>query len=162
MAQSTRDRAVRDALRRRIWTAWNQRGPAIAPPGADPLHAPIPARDEPLDAQYLRARIREDFIPMAQVCYDSFLTRRPGVGGTLQMDFTLVGEAGLGGVVDEAEVHSPEVDGGFAPDQPWDPEFFRCLRESLLTVAFRPPPASGRLRVRYPLTLSPESPDGGS
>lgn len=161
IAESVRDRAVRDDVRRRIWSAWNARGPATAPAGADPLRAPIPARDEPLDTDYLRARIREDFIPMAQTCYESFLTRRPGVGGRVVMDFTLVGEAGVGGVVDEAEVHGPAEDGGAARDDVWDPGFLTCLRESMLTVAFRAPPQSGRLRVRYPITLAPDAPDAG-
>lgn len=159
--RTVRDRAVRDDVRRRIWTAWNARGPAVAPPGADPLHAPIPARDEPLDAEYLRARIREDFIPMARVCYDSFLIRHPNVGGRVIMDFTLVAESNVGGVVDEADVHGPEVDGGPARDEVWDREFLTCLRESMLTVAFRAPPQSGRLRVRYPISLAPDTPDGG-
>nr|MBK7068918.1 hypothetical protein [Deltaproteobacteria bacterium] len=45
----------------------------------------------------------------------------------------------------------PEVDSGFAT----------CLRESMYTVAFRPPPGRGSLRVRYPFIFRPEDSGAG-
>ena len=68
------------------------------------------------------------------------------------MNFTIVGDEHVGGIVDEA---SAEVgDGGFGDD-----ELVTCLRESMGTMAFRPPPRSGRVTVRYPLRFESDSPD---
>lgn len=163
LARTVRDPGVRDDVRRRIWAAWNQQGPATAPPSADPLHAPMPVLESgAVDPQYLRQRIREDFVPMAQVCYESFLSRRPGTSGRALMDFTIVGDPSIGGVIDEATVGDANADAG--PEAPgvFDPEFVTCLRESLMTVAFAPPPQRGRLRVRYPLQLRPDAPDAAT
>jgi hypothetical protein len=156
-ATTVRDRAVRDEVRRRILAAWLLALPAAdaAPPDAT-FYAPMPLLDGgTVDPVYLRERIREDFIPMARQCYDQLLARSPGVAGRAVAEFVIVGDERVGGVADEVSVDPG--DGGLA-----DPGFATCLRESLSTVAFRPPPGRGSLRVRYPFTFAPDAPDASA
>ncbi len=111
-----------------------------------------------LDPDYIRSRIQDDLVPMATTCYDQLLTRSPGARGEMAMEFTIVGAPGVGGVVEEAE-----LDCGAAREGPLtEPDFARCIRESLMTVSFQPPDERGRIRVRYPLRFAPEAPDASA
>ena len=149
-----RDRAVRDDLRQRILDAWRgvrpEESPAVADAGA-PAAVAMPVLDGgTVDPAYLRARITEDFLPLAQSCYEQLLTRQPTAGGRAVTEFVIVGDERLGGVVDDVNVESG--DGGLA-----EAGFATCLRESMYSLAFRPPPGRGSLRVRYPLTFSSDA-----
>ena len=161
---TVRDRSTRDDIRRRIFAAWTGNtapSSAQAQQGApDPLRDPMPQIDGRVDPTYIRDRIREDFVPMAQTCYESLLTRKPGVGGRIVMNFTIAGEPGVGGVVDHVTIETTD-DAGVSDGGVSDGDFVNCISESLLTVAFRPPPERGQLTVRYPLTLRPDT-DGGA
>lgn len=151
------DRAVRDDLRRRILAAWLESMPTVAEAmdAAVPALVPMPVLDGgTVDPTYLRERIREDFVPMARQCYEQLLGRQPEASGRVLAEFVIVGDERLGGVVDEVSVAAR--DGGIT-----DPGFATCLRESMYTVAFRPPPGRGSLRVRYPFTFTPGRPDAG-
>jgi hypothetical protein len=154
---TVRDRATRDQVRAQIFRAWS--AAQGAPPTGDPLHAPMPTLDGGrVDPDYLRARIREDFLPMAQACFAQYERRAPGNGGRVVMRFVILGDPHAGGVVDEAELEA--LDGGVGDGGTGDPEFATCLRESMMAMAFAPPPESGRLRVTYPFAFRPG--DGGA
>ncbi len=146
------DRAVRDDIRARILAAWLSTLPEVDA-GFDAglaVQLPMPVLDGgTVDPAYLRERIREDFVPMARQCYEQLLGRRPDASGRALTEFVIIGDERLGGVVDEVSVQ-PD-DGGLA-----DEGFATCLRESMYTVAFRPPPGRGSLRVRYPFIFRPE------
>lgn len=164
--RTVRDRTVRDEVRRQIFRAWS-RASAAAPPSADlpppdPLRAPMPTLDGgAVDPDYLRARIREDFAPMAAQCYDQWAARAPGApAGRVVADFVILGDERVGGVVDEVTLESGDRDAGPDAGVLGDGEFQTCLRESMMAMAFRPPPGRGRLRVRYPFRFQPG--DGGA
>lgn len=146
------DRAVRDDIRARILAAWLSALPEVDS-GFDAglaAHIPMPVLDGgTVDPSYLRERISEDFVPMARACYEQLLGRRPDASGRALTEFVIIGDERLGGVVDEVTVQPG--DGGLA-----DEGFATCLRESMYTVAFRPPPGRGSLRVRYPFIFRPE------
>lgn len=167
-ARTLHDRAQRDALRAALVTLWQreaaaaraeQARDAATDDDAGARYPAMPTRDGGVDPEYLRSRIREDFLPMAGACYDQLLARRPGVEGRVVIDFTLVGDSRVGGVVDEASLHYG--DAGVADAGLMESGFETCLRESMLAMAFAPPPGSGQLRVRYPLNLRPDAPDAG-
>jgi hypothetical protein len=151
------DRAVRDDIRARILAAWLSSLPQVDS-GFDAglaLQLPMPVLDGgTVDPAYLRERITEDFVPMARACYEQLLGRRPDASGRALTEFVILGDDRLGGVVDEVSVQPG--DGGLA-----DEGFATCLRESMYTVAFRPPPGRGSLRVRYPFTFRPDGSDAG-
>ncbi|MFO0562158.1 MAG: hypothetical protein U0269_29355 [Polyangiales bacterium] len=118
-----------------------------------------------LDRDYIRERIRGDFIPMASRCYELLQSRRPGFGGRMIMRFRIIAHEQLGGIVEDVSVEDGARRDGGAPDAArtafGDAAFETCVRESLSTVAFRPPAQGGQLSVSYPLTLEPDAPDGG-
>jgi hypothetical protein len=164
--RTVRDRARRDEVRRQIFLAWSHAASATQThaeaPAADPLRAPMPTLDGgSVDPDYLRARIREDFLPMAAQCYDQWTARAPGAAaGRVVADFVILGDEHVGGVVDEVTLESPERDAGPDAAVLGDGDFQTCLRESMLAMAFQAPPGRGRLRVRYPFRFAPG--DGGS
>lgn len=168
LARTVHDRAVRDAVRRQIFLAWSRAADATAvapsptPQAPDPLHAPMPTLDGgAVDPDYLRARIREDFLPMAQQCYAQWEHRAGGApAGRVVTDFVIVGDEHVGGVVDEVTLDSGDHDAGADAAVFGDGDFQTCLRESMMAMAFQPPPGRGRLRVRYPFRFAPD--DGGA
>lgn len=141
-----RARADRDRVRRQIYAAWGQ-----VPPEDRPTAAPAASDAPALDRKYLQDRIREDFAPLARSCYEDALVRVPRLAGKVVLDFTIVGDEAVGGVVESAELG----DGGTLHDA----EFGNCIRESLLSVTFKAPEHGGRVTVTYPFDFSPGEPD---
>ena len=101
-----------------------------------------------MDPSYLQSVIREDFVPMAKKCYEELLTRQPDAGGRIMMTFKIVGDDKLGGIVEDAAV---EADGGVA-----DEKMSTCVRESLSTLAFRPPADDDVVTIVYPVVFNPK------
>lgn len=146
------DRAVRDELRRRILLAWaNNPDEKVATAAKEGRFVPIPD-DRDASREYLREVVREDFVPMARQCYEELLTRKRGASGTLLISFKLVGDEKIGGVIEDADV---ETEGGLA-----DEKLLTCIRESFLSLAFRPPP-NGWMTVRYPLVFAADDEHDG-
>ena len=152
---SVRDRAVRAQIRAAIVRAWS-----VGANGAElTVDAPIPPRTGTLGADFIRGRIREDFVPMAGECYESLLRRRPGVAGRLVMEFEIVADANHGGLLEDARM--VPHDGGVPDAGLEEAEFLTCMRESMMTVAFLRPEGDGRMTVRYPFRLRPDDEDAG-
>jgi len=154
IAQTVADRRVRDELRRRIFAGWAQdegeKG-AAARTGKVP---PMPqSSDGQVDPTYIQSVIRQDMLPMATRCYEEMLSRKPDAGGRLELVFKIVGDDSLGGIIEEAE-----IDGGIAGAL-GDARMESCIRESLLSLAFRPPPNDGWVTVTYPLELASDDRD---
>ena len=134
----------REDLKKKIYGAlWAESGKV--PSRSEIERAPPSAA--PLSPAYVQSRIREDFKPMAAKCYEELLSRHPDAGGTEVMEFTIVADEKLGGIVEETNLG----DGGTMVD----PSFSTCMRESLSTVAFAPPPKGGKTTVHYPFSFSP-------
>jgi len=146
------NRMARDLEREKIWRSLgrkHQLEPA-APGSAAPSEAAANLLPS-LDPEYVRGAIREQLVPVAVDCYNTVLTREDeSAGGTLVFEFTIIGDADVGGVVEAVELGEGST---FAS------EFLReCLLESLLAVTFPPPPEGegGRVEVRYPMTFTPD------
>src|SRR6185436_3500755 len=101
-----------------------------------------------LPREYIQARIRQDFFPLAISCYESALARSPNLRGRIVVDFMIVGDAKVGGIVDQAEIdEKSDIE---------DPEFRTCLRESMLSMVFEAPENDGWLTVTYPFVFEPD------
>ena len=111
-----------------------------------------------MDPKYIQEVVRGEFFPMAEKCYEELLTRKKGAKGRIEMSFTIVADEKHGGIVEDVGVDS---DGGVA-----DEKMTTCMRESLSTLAFRPPAHGGYVTVVYPILFSPgdddEEPKGGA
>ena len=154
ITKTLHDRAVREALRKRILEGW------AASPDPDTAEAakrgrflPAPTADggTGMDPKYIQEVVRGDFMPMARSCYEELLVRKPDAGGRVEMSFTIVADEKLGGIVEDA---SADPDGGVADDK-----MTTCMRESLSTLSFRPPAHGGKITIVYPIGFSPEERD---
>jgi len=162
------DRRRADEMRARILALLAEAGPGRVP---DPV-PPEPRRaasagnrfrempsggpgNQAKSAQgdYIRSVVRDDFFPLAQQCYAGAMTKHPGLRGTVELDFRIVGDTKVGGVVDEASL-------GDAGDL-HDDDFTECMTQSMMSVTFDAPPGGGEVTVKYPISFSPEENDAG-
>jgi hypothetical protein len=141
--QATRERAdaIRKQLDERRGRAQNATAVA-APPDAEAEKEAAQGRRE-----FLQKAVREQYIPVAKSCYEELLARSPNASGKVVLYFSIVGDEDTGGVVDHVETRE-----GTSFD---DPEFLLCMRESMYSTLFDPPPNGGQTTVEYPLELSP-------
>lgn len=117
-------------------------------PGVRPALPPMP-EEEARRREYLRRTIREQYFPAARDCYAELLERQPTASGKVVLEFAIVGD-GDAGVVDRVALREDEstID---------DAEFTLCMRESMYTAVFEPPPpGAGETTVVYPVELRPE------
>ncbi|MBX3230257.1 MAG: hypothetical protein KF837_23245, partial [Labilithrix sp.] len=94
--------------------------------------------------RFISQAIRDDFVPLARDCAKQLAARKPDAHGTAVVAFELLGDAKIGGVVNEAEIDHAKSD-------LVDPEFETCVSESLMSVYFDPPPAGGRATLSFPV-----------
>jgi RNA polymerase sigma factor (sigma-70 family) len=165
-ASAAEARRTRDAMRADIVEALRKRdaaapkAPAPPPPPAATARAAAPAApadDAPpspgaarghYEPAYIQSVFREAMFPLMRQCYENALAQKPALAGKIALDFTIVADPDVGGVVDEAEL---------APDSDLDDsEMATCIRESLLTLTFdKPPSGGGYVTVKYPVEFSP-------
>jgi hypothetical protein len=153
------DKKRRDEMLARIEQARRDELAAQAQPQATPSAAPDAGRglydwQGHLDKTYIQDRMHEDFFPLARQCYTAALERDPTMGGMIELKFSIVGDARVGGVVESASLGDRTTIG--------EKEMATCMRESMLSMAFAPPEHGGRVEVTYPIVFSPEDDDGGS
>jgi hypothetical protein len=160
-AERARSRQMADAVRRhaaRRRAAEAAKQPASArrehqefrfrrdPSAAAP--APPLSEEEERRRDYIQRTMREQYFPIARDCYQELLERDPKASGKVVLEFAIVGD-GDAGVVDRVETRDDEN----AID---DPEFVMCMRESLYTAVFEPPPpGASETTVVYPVMLEP-------
>jgi len=98
---------------------------------------------------YLRRTVREQYFPAARDCYQELLGRQPTAEGKIVLEFAIVSD-GDAGVVDRVAIREDK-------DTINDPEFQLCMRESMYTAVFEPPPPGAEeTTVVYPIMLKPE------
>jgi hypothetical protein len=89
---------------------------------------------------------------LAKDCYEQGLKKNPALAGKLVADFRIVGTKGTGGLIDYVDFDSEDntLD---------DHEVRECLKQSLYSVTFDPPPNDGIVTVKYPITFAPDDPE---
>ena len=110
-----------------------------------------------LDKEYTFSQNKKHFIPLADSCYRSLLEQRPTAAGKVHFFFSIVGDETIGGVVESVDLEDERT----TMDEP---DFLYCVRESMLSVQFDPPPKYGRATIGFDLEFAPGSdePDGGT
>jgi len=150
LTRTIADRAVRDALRKRILEGWAAGAePEVAAAAKQGRFVPAPTGDggQGMEPSYIQEVVRTEFFPMAKACYGELLSRKDA-GGRIEMSFTIVADERLGGIVEDVNVGT---DGGIADDK-----MTTCMRESMSTLAFRPPARGGMVTVVYPIAFANE------
>lgn len=145
--RAMRDRERRDELRDRIIAAFDTN-----PQASLPARGQRDTNDVEEFSRFVTQAIREDFIPMARDCAKDLVRRRPTVHGTAVVAFELLGDTRIGGVVNATDIDR-------AQSSLADPEFETCVRESLFSVYFDPPPGGGRATLLFPVKII-ENADG--
>jgi hypothetical protein len=143
-------RRILDGLARRSGTADEAEEPSPADPvradpsidGAQPQRDPIRNRlgDDDGWGDVMSSCLSDDFGPLADECIADARERAPELAGMAAIEFTVVADEDIGGVVESADA---------APDNEIDdPGFIECMRESMLSTVLPPPPGSGRRQVK--------------
>ena len=138
------DKTKRDEMRERIYRAWG-----MAPPSetTHPSTWPTPrAPASDFDKDYVQQRIRDDYMPLAKDCYRQGLKKHPDLEGKLVVKLRIVGTKNTGGLVDWVETANEEntLD---------DADVIECLKQSMYSVSFEPPPDDGYVTVTVPVNL---------
>jgi hypothetical protein len=139
-----RSRAEVDQKRAEIRRRLTARRPDAARSAPAPDDAPTPV----LDKEYIREAIREQLVPVIHDCYNQELAVAPELAGKVVLEFSILGDEEVGGVVDEVRVDEAESTLDSAAVR-------ECMRESMYAVEFPPPPAGGTVMVTYPFVLEP-------
>ena len=154
IAQTVHDAKVRDELRKRILAGWAASPePEVAAAAKEGRFLPAPEGPDGgrMDPKYIQEVVRGDFFPMAEKCYEELLTRKKNAKGRVEMSFTIVADEKLGGILEDVE--AKHDDAGLA-----DEKMTTCMRESMSTLAFRPPAHGGIVTVVYPIEFAPDDP----
>ena len=158
------DRKRADEMREELRSLFADAGLAWGKSEPDPASAtaraafpemPAPAgsgnQAQAAQGKYIQSVVREQFFPLARQCYESALVKHPGLAGKVELEFRIVGDKRVGGVVDQATLG----DAGNLRDD----AFSQCMTESMMSVSFEAPPNGGEVTVKYPITFAPD--DGG-
>lgn len=153
------DKKVRDELRKRLLAAWAaESDPEVAAAAKQGRFLPAPTGPDGgrMDPAYIQEVIRGEFFPMAKKCYEELVTRKKDAKGRVEMSFTIVADEKHGGIIEDIEAieASASRDGGLA-----DEKMTTCMRESMSTLAFRPPAHGGVVTVVYPIEFAPGDDD---
>jgi hypothetical protein len=152
-SEHTLDKAKRDAMREAIYRAWG-----VEPPDERTNPASWPAGPSPDGAsfgtEYVSQRIHDDYLPLMNDCYSEGLKKNPDLAGKLVIKIRIVGTKGTGGLVDWVDTASEDntLD---------DKDMIECLKQSMYSVTFAPPPDDGAVTVTIPVRLASHPRDAG-
>lgn len=97
---------------------------------------------------YVARTMREQFLPLATECYETLLEAHPGAAGNVALEFSVLGDPAVGGVV---------VDVTLGPSTTLTNDDFRtCMSESMYSIVFDAPPGKdGSVSVKQSFELAP-------
>lgn len=106
---------------------------------APPL--PVPPSGK-LDKHYIQSVIR-GARPLIKECYMLARDTLPGARGMVMVEFTILGEQDVGGVVETAKIIS---DNALSTNKTMS----ECITQTMLSLEFPAPEGGGKVRVKYP------------
>jgi hypothetical protein len=159
------DREKADEMREKLHALFAEAGPLWADDeidASDPV--PLSATGRPLApmpsgtiigdggtsplAEYVKDRMREDFMPLARQCYEHELEKDPKFSGRFVLKYRIVGDKHIGGVVDSAVYDDEKTTMKSA-------SFAQCMTESMMSVSFGAPPEDQHeINITYPYVFS--------
>ena len=87
--------------------------------------------------------------PLIRECHEATAAKHPE--RHIRASFTITGEPDVGGLVEAVDIAPAEP----AAEQPSDPDFVECVRETLFSLEFTPPPEGARDIVTLTYQLRP-------
>jgi len=109
--------------------------------------AAAPADEQPLDKDYIRQQVRV-LLPQLSECYNNALRRDPTLKGKMAVDFSIVGDPSVGGLVGDSKIKADESTIA-------DAEMRECVQETMYGAQFVPPKEGGEVHVTYPFVFEP-------
>lgn len=101
-----------------------------------------------LSKEYIRKTVVEEALPLVKECYDNLLETDPDAVGRVVLQFAIMGDESVGGIVEEV---------GFSEDSELQDEDFReCVAQSMMSTVFDPPAGGGRVVIHYPFVFTNE------
>jgi RNA polymerase sigma-70 factor (ECF subfamily) len=101
-----------------------------------------------LDAEYIRGQIIK-LIPLIKECYENTLRGQPRTRGKLMVNFTIVAEPDIGGLVTDSTIDPTESTIA-------DADLRECVQETMYGAQFPAPKDGGELHVTYPFVFATE------
>lgn len=143
-------------LRRRIAESLEARAaapkataPREAPENNAPTNSDLRDRTDGTLTKFM-GTINEDFMPLADECFEAARGTDPNLRGLLDLEFSIMADAEIGGLVDSVALG----DG----NEIQDPQLTECIRETMLSTVFPAPEGTGQTEVRLTIPLEPEAP----
>lgn len=131
------DKQQRNELLSRIEKAQVQSATSRSPATPPPV----------LDEEYIRGQMQA-LIPLIKECYENALRDQPKLGGRLVVNFTIVAEPDIGGLVADST-----IDGKTSTID--DAAMRECVQETMYGAQFPAPQDGGELHVTYPFIFTP-------
>ena len=101
-----------------------------------------PAPPPELDKDYIRGQMQA-LIPLIKECYENALRDKPMLSGKLVVNFTIVAEPEIGGLVADSTVDPDNSDIA-------DSDLRECVQETMYGARFPAPKDGGEVKVTYP------------
>ena len=86
-------------------------------------------------------------MPPIKECYETARSPHPTLAGKLVVDFTIIAEPDIGGLVSESAING-------AHSTIADPALRECVQETMYAAQFPAPPDGGEVRVTYPFAFA--------
>lgn len=115
-------------------------------------HLPAPAAGasagevSELDKGYIRTQLAA-LLPLIKECYENALITQPTLAGKLVVDFTIIAEPDVGGLVSESAINDAHSTIADAPLR-------ECVQETMYAAHFPAPLDGGEVRVTYPFEFA--------
>lgn len=131
------DRQQRAQLLQRLAVSHHVPKPAAGASAADASE---------LDKDYIRTQIAA-LLPLIKECYENTLITKPALAGKLVVDFTIIAEPDIGGLVSQSAINDVESTINDAPMR-------ECVQETMYAAQFPAPLDGGEVRVTYPFEFA--------
>jgi len=118
---------------------------------ADTTPPPVPRPDGKLDKEYIREVIKGS-IGLLKECYELARDKAPSVEGKVTVEFTIVGEEEVGGLVESAKILSDN-------DLSNNKTMSECMTQTMLSLEYAAPENGGKVMVRYPFVFRNAAPE---
>lgn len=143
---------LRRAMARAHRDAERERRIAASPAPEAEAEPDAPAPTGTLPKEYIQDAVR-DLKPLLGECYELALHEDGALQGRLLVEFWIVGDPELGGVVEDSQILQDE-------STLRHPVLDECIRETMYGLELPAPEAGGRMKVRYPFQFrrEPEGP----
>jgi hypothetical protein len=88
----------------------------------------------------------QEIVPLIKECYDVALEQEPTMGGKIVVEFVIIGEEEIGGLVESSQVVAEQSDVK-------SPPFLECVQETMYAIELDAPEGGGSTTIRYPFNF---------